>query len=113
MTEELDLHKTTDASVWAREFCRYWPSALCQIPGQEGVSDGEDFVATMTGWFANAMMAMSDHTDYALRADNERLRAALRPFSAAYYNDNGDVTISTGHIRTADYKAAHNALSTE
>lgn len=29
-----------------------------------------------------------------LEADNERLRAALRPFADAVYNDNGDMTVT-------------------
>jgi len=57
---ETNLHETTDASVWAAEFCKRWPSALCQIPGSEGVQDGDDWEATMIGWFANAMCAASD-----------------------------------------------------
>lgn len=68
MTDEVKLHDTTDASVWAREFCKRWPSALCQIEGKEGVSDGDDWEGTMIGWFANAIMAGVDsesrkHTD--------------------------------------------------
>lgn len=39
-----DLHATTDASVWAREFCR-------MHGGDEGL---------MIGWFANAIMAGHD-----------------------------------------------------
>lgn len=63
MIDEPNLHETTDAATWAREFCKRWPSALCQIPGKEGVSDGDDWEATMIGWFANAIMAGVDsHT---------------------------------------------------
>ncbi|MGL6208706.1 MAG: hypothetical protein ACRC14_02610 [Paracoccaceae bacterium] len=47
----------TDAAKWAAEFCKRWPSALCQIPGKEGVCDGGDFEGTMIGWFANAIEA--------------------------------------------------------
>ena len=46
----------TDAAKWAEEFCKRWPSALCQIEGSEGVSQGDDFEGTMIGWFANALM---------------------------------------------------------
>lgn len=60
MNDEVKLHGTTDASVWATEFCKRWPSALCQIPGKEGVSDESDFKATMIGWFANAIMTGVD-----------------------------------------------------
>lgn len=56
----INLHDTTDAAVWAAEFCKRWPSALCQIPGREGVSDGRDFEGIMIGWFANAIMAGVD-----------------------------------------------------
>lgn len=38
------------------------------------------------------------------------LEAALRPFASAAYNDNGDVTISTGHIRTEDWLRAKRAI---
>ncbi len=58
--DEPNLHRTTDATVWAREFCKRWPSALCQIEGKEGVSDGDDWESTMVGWFANAIMAGVD-----------------------------------------------------
>jgi len=47
------------------------------------------------------------------RADAERLVGACRPFVAAVYNDNGDVTISTGHITMTDWLAldtAHRAI---
>ena len=60
MTDDANLHGTLDASVWAAEFCKRWPSALCQIAGKEGVSDGPDFEATMIGWFANAIMTGYD-----------------------------------------------------
>jgi len=60
MTDDANLHGTLDASVWAAEFCKRWPSALCQISGKEGVSDGTDFEATMIGWFANAIMTGYD-----------------------------------------------------
>lgn len=58
---EVDLHKTTDANVWAREFCRLYVSALSQIKGQEGVTQGDDWEHIMMGWFANAIMCGHDH----------------------------------------------------
>ena len=58
--KDIILHDTTDARVWAAEFCKRWPSALCQIEGKEGVSDGADFEHIMVGWFANAIMAGVD-----------------------------------------------------
>jgi hypothetical protein len=45
-----------------------------------------------------------------MEAEIERMRKALRPFSAAVFDDNGDVTISTGHITRHDYMAAQRAL---
>ena len=57
---EPNLHDTTDARVWAAEFCKMYPSALCQIEGKEGVTDGDDFEGIMIGWFANAIMAGVD-----------------------------------------------------
>lgn len=58
--KNLNLHDTTDAAIWAREFCKLWPSALCQIRGNEGVSQGDEFEHVMLGWFANAIMAGVD-----------------------------------------------------
>lgn len=56
----INLHETTDAAIWAAEFCKRFPSALCQVPGREGVTDGDDFEAIMIGWFANVIMAGVD-----------------------------------------------------
>lgn len=39
------------------------------------------------------------------------LVGAARPFYAAVFNDNGDVTISTGHITTCDWLALDTALA--
>ena len=44
---------------------------------------------------------------------DERVRAlveSLRPFSAAVFNDNGDVTISTGHLKRQDWLKLRAAL---
>ena len=76
-TEAAKLHDTTDAATWAKEFCKLWPSALCQITGKEGVSNGDDFEATMIGWFANAIMAGVDSEARALAAERDRLVAQL------------------------------------
>ena len=57
---EVNLHDTTDARVWAAEFCKRWPTALCQVEGREGVETEENFEEIMTGWFANAIMAGRD-----------------------------------------------------
>jgi hypothetical protein len=35
----------------------------------------------------------------------------LRPFAACVFNDNGDITCDTSHLRTADYRAAAKALA--
>lgn len=44
-------------------------------------------------------------------AEVARLREALRPFDAAVFNDNGDVTISTGHITRKHWLDLAAALS--
>lgn len=72
MDDAHHLHDTTDAAAWAKEFCKRWPSALCQIPGKEGVSGGDDFEAIMVGWFANAIMA---GVDSEARGSAARIRA--------------------------------------
>lgn len=43
------LHQTSDAAVWAEEFCKTFPDA--------NVDEG-----CMIGWFANAMMSKMDNT---------------------------------------------------
>lgn len=58
-----------------------------------------------------------------LRAENANLRdrvreaeRAMRPFAGSVFNDNGDVTISTGHLTAQDWLAArrfHLSLSPE
>ena len=83
MTDEINLHDTTDATAWASEFCKIWPSALCQIEGKEGVSDGEDFEHTMVGWFANAIMAGVDSQSHIANARIAELEAALGEVSQA------------------------------
>ena len=75
-----DFINTTDASVWAREFCIRWPSALSEVPGKEGVHSGPDFEATMIAWFANAIMCGVDSTANRiskLEQENAQLRSAL------------------------------------
>ena len=57
---EVDLHSTTDATVWADEFCKRWPTALSQVEGREGVESEDDWREIMVGWFANAIMAGVD-----------------------------------------------------
>lgn len=49
------LHGTTDALVWAETFDKVRAARLAQ----DGFDIGAD-VATMTGWFANALMAQYD-----------------------------------------------------
>ena len=41
----------------------------------------------------------------------KRLVEAARPFSAAVFNDNGDVTISTGHLKRQDWLKLRAALA--
>jgi hypothetical protein len=38
-------------------------------------------------------------------------KEALRPFAACIFNDNGDITIDTSHLRTEDYMRAKSALA--
>jgi len=41
----------------------------------------------------------------------EDLVKALRPFAEAVFNDNGDLSVNTGHITNADYLAARTAIA--
>lgn len=61
---EINLHATTDANVWAEQFCQRYTSALCQIEGHEGVTQDDDFLDIMRGWFANAIMTGVDHANW-------------------------------------------------
>jgi len=40
-------------------------------------------------------------------AEIEALRAALKPFAVAVYNDNGDMTVSAGAAKYDDYVRAY------
>lgn len=98
-----NLHETTDAAIWAAEFCKRFPSALCQVPGREGVTDGDDFEGIMIGWFANAIMAgvesearkAVDPATIREKALREAGKAALEtydkenPFRTADYHGDG------------------------
>ena len=84
MSEAPNLHDTTDASVWAHEFCKRFTSAFCEIEGKEGVMIGDDYEATMLGWFANAIMAGVDSKARLsvarieeLEAENKRLNEQM------------------------------------
>ena len=77
MSEAPNLHDTTDASVWAHEFCKRFTSAFCEIEGKEGVMIGDDYEATMLGWFANAIMAGVDSKARLSAARIEELEAKL------------------------------------
>jgi hypothetical protein len=50
-----------DASQWAKEFCKRYPMALCQIEGTEGAVSEDEFEHIMTGWFANAIETACDY----------------------------------------------------
>lgn len=58
--KEPNLHDTTDARIWAGEFCKMYPYAFCRIKGKEGFTTSDDFEGIMIGWFANAIMAGVD-----------------------------------------------------
>jgi hypothetical protein len=85
------------------------------MPVYEGLSNGLESEISLL--FGDAMTVRCEPLSYARRcialvrshdtADREAIREALknigallRPFDAAVFNDNGDVTISTGHIDT-------------
>lgn len=57
MADELaiKLHNTTDAQVWAQEFVKQYTHALSTNEGHEGVTQGDDWLDTVRGWFANAI----------------------------------------------------------
>jgi tRNA(Arg) A34 adenosine deaminase TadA len=46
-----------------------------------------------------------------LEADIAELREAARPFSACVFNDNGDVSISTGNLTTQDWMRLDHAVA--
>jgi hypothetical protein len=47
-----------------------------------------------------------------LRARLHEAEKALRPFAGCVFNDNGDVTVSTGHLTTHDWLTAKRARAT-
>lgn len=67
------------------------------------ISDGR---AILDGRFDRIV---ADPSDPRPTAQDIAFRAACRPFIGCVYNDNGDVTISTDHLRTADWLALYRA----
>jgi hypothetical protein len=62
-------------------------------------------------WDVSDGWAVEPLVEY-IRADKvQALVDAARPFRAAVFNDNGDVTISTGHITTRDWLRLDAALA--
>ena len=51
MNYDMSIHTNPDAQAWAKFFMETWEKIGKPQPDQEW----------MTGWFANAMMAMHDH----------------------------------------------------
>jgi len=51
MDYDMSIHTNPDASAWAKFFVETWVDM-----GKPEIDEG-----FMTGWFANAMMAMHDH----------------------------------------------------
>lgn len=58
---KVNVHGTTDARVWAKEFCS---NEHNQVRRAEGESQ-EDFEYWMSIWFANAIMTGVDHANWA------------------------------------------------
>lgn len=57
--DEKKLLATTDAMVWAQEFC----AAFDVTPKGCSPTEGDDPVGLMVGWFANAM-TVAEHDAY-------------------------------------------------
>lgn len=87
MSEDITrkLHDTTDAQVWAQEFCK-----LFSIYGEHGevIDDPEGL---MIGWFANAFGTADMHSPYI-----DRLR---------YLTESIDRALDELGVPTSDYPA--------
>lgn len=83
MTTEANLHGTTDASVWAREWCRIAREIEIAKDGRMVID--EDW---MISWFANAIMAghaaarVEFHALAAVKALNDKLYAKAQEAEA-------------------------------
>jgi hypothetical protein len=82
-----------------------------ELVGQYASAEAPEGMETLAKdrdrWFDLATTA--EATLREREAEIERLRAALKPFAACVFNDNGDVTISTGHLTTQDWLVAKRA----
>ncbi|HEY4136454.1 MAG TPA: hypothetical protein VGO34_14715 [Alphaproteobacteria bacterium] len=80
--------------------------------------------ACAMAWVGDARLLGNARASDIVRAINDALRTtdaaqgriaalevALRPFDACVFNDNGDVTISTGHLTDYDWLKLRRALS--
>jgi hypothetical protein len=63
--DAVKLHETTDAHVWAEEFCRVFGE---RVPALKGKRDW------VQGWFANAIMAGYDAGRRDAEKELDRLR---------------------------------------
>lgn len=83
---EVNLHNTTDAQIWAEQFCKIFPNS--------GLDEG-----TMIGWFANAMMAKAD----AMPSPAEQMiRALLGRIETAEAQAREAVMQSLAHLGQAE-----------
>ncbi len=92
---DVDLHATTDARVWAKEFMKnYMP--------QFRYDDAESFEATMLGWFANAIEAgrHAGERSWAIKA-TEEMRTWNKRFSDLCKAK--DVAVDPGNAHANDY----------
>lgn len=71
---------------------------------------GKQHIADKRAW--RCLECAERRADLAPTPQDARVTAlveALRPFSACVFNDNGDVTISTGHLGRGDWLALDRA----
>lgn len=70
----------------------------------------DDILTKLRGaWDEDHKMNLMHYCDLAAQ-EIERLRAAVRPFAAVVFNDNGAVTFDYSHLRNADYLRAKRAM---
>lgn len=87
---------------WKSDVAAFMRSECNAIMGPEGAGYSQEPVAVY-----GAAAARIE----ALQAELDEARAVIKPFSDEVYNDNGDVTLDTSHLRTQDWLRARAFLS--
>ena len=119
-TAVIDQQRDTITALRSQNAAKDARIAELERLDREAATHVESVIAMRTGFTGDEPyvgwrglgMALNDALDDRdqLRADNERLQKALKPFGDSVYSDNGDVTIDQSNITRSHWLIARAAL---